>query len=486
MNQSLIRTLALSGWALLAIASEPVHAQDKGETATESADVISALRAQIDALDEKIRILERKQENADETNTAEFKKIPDIRADSGGLRVTSKDKNFDFRLRGLLQVDYRTYLGTDLNASAVATNNPDQDDGFVLRCVRPRFQGTLWQNTTFEFTPELSWSNNANTVRMIDAWLNHQFFPEFNVRAGLFKTPLGIERLQSGATTPFPERGLATNLVPTCDIGVDFHGKTWDDQFSYRLGLYQGVVDSDDSRTNTSLQEGVDIIAGVFVEPFKKNGPLELQGLGFGVAGSWGEKQGTFQNGNRLRYRSAGQDAFFDTNTNNFNLVGDAYRINPSLYYYYGPWGLIGEYVYSSYGFERSNNTSQGGRVASQAWSATATYVITGEDASYAGVKPLKPFSLKDGGGPGAWEVGARIGQVSIDGDAFTQVGGQRLAATGSAEEALGWGAVLNWYLNQNVKAQLSYDHTEYNGYAGGQGDRPDEDVIVGRLQVAF
>jgi phosphate-selective porin OprO/OprP len=478
MNNHWKRFAALS-LAGLAFAAAAVYGD--GDTAS----TVDALRAQIEELDQKLRILERKQEIADEFTSGEFKKIPDIRADSGGLRVTSKDKKFDFRLRGLLQVDYRTYLDTDLNTSVAATNNPDQNDGFVLRRVRPRFQGTLWENTTFEFTPELSWGNNANTVRITDTWANHKFYDEFNIKAGLFKTPLGIERLQSAASTPFPEHGLATNLVPTRDIGAEINGLTWNKKLSYRLGVFQGVVDSDDSRTNTSLQEGVDVIAGVFVEPFKKNGPLELQGLGFGVAGSWGEKQGTFQNGNRLRYRSAGQDAFFDTNTANFNLAGDAYRLNPSLYYYYGPWGLIGEYVYSSYGFERANNTNLGGRVASQAWSATATYVLTGEDASYAGVKPDRPFSMKEGGW-GAWEIGGRIGSVSIDGDAFNVIGGQRLAVNGSAEEALGYGAVVNWYLNQNVKAQLAYDHTEYNGYAGGSGDRPDEDVIVDRFQVAL
>lgn len=68
MNPALTRLAALS-WTGLALAV-PLRA---GNDETE---IIGALCAQIDALDEKIRILERKQELADESNTAAFKKSP--------------------------------------------------------------------------------------------------------------------------------------------------------------------------------------------------------------------------------------------------------------------------------------------------------------------------------------------------------------------------------------------------------------------------
>ena len=63
-------------------------------------------------------------------------------------------------------------------------------------------------------------------------------------------------------------------------------------------------------------------------------------------------------------------------------------------------------------------------------------------------------------------------------------------APTASVKSAKTWGAVLNWYLNNNVKLQLDYERTTFEGGGGGTVtaplDRIDEDVIFGRFQVAF
>jgi phosphate-selective porin OprO/OprP len=43
----------------------------------------------------------------------------------------------------------------------------------------------------------------------------------------------------------------------------------------------------------------------------------------------------------------------------------------------------------------------------------------------------------------------------------------------------------LNWYLNENVKWLLDYEHTTFEGGAA-DGDRADEDAIQLRLAVGF
>jgi phosphate-selective porin len=43
----------------------------------------------------------------------------------------------------------------------------------------------------------------------------------------------------------------------------------------------------------------------------------------------------------------------------------------------------------------------------------------------------------------------------------------------------------LNWYLNENVKWLLDYEHTTFEGGAL-TGDRTDEDAIQLRLAVGF
>lgn len=516
-----LKKLALVGAAGAGLLAVPAALHADSENAATSggdatASTVETLRSQIAELDEKLRVLERKQENADETNTAAFKAIPNIKADDKGLTVESKDKAYQFRIRGLLQTDFRTYVGSGEQNNSLPSGQftpTDQNDGFVLRRVRPRFQGKLWDRLSFEFTPELTWSNGGatgNSVRIIDTYGDFKIYDELNVKFGLFKTPLGLERLQSGANTGFLERGLATNLVPTRDIGVQLWGKTWDQQLTYSVGAFNGTVNSDDARGNLDSDEGLDFVGGIFVEPFKNNGPIWIQGLGFGLAGSLADNDSTNANttNTRLRYRSAGQDPFFDTNTANFGLQGQSYRINPQAYYYYGPFGFLGEYVHSSYEFEGKNRAlasfGRGGNVQSDALTVQLGYVLTGEDASYAGVKPARPVSFKEGGGWGAWEIVTRFNYLTVSDDAFQDFNPgannvDRFAAGGSASEALGYGIGINWYLNTNVKFQLAYDHTEYNGYSGrqtattagqaaqvGSGDRPSEDLVAARFQVSF
>ncbi|MDX6767255.1 MAG: porin [Candidatus Methylacidiphilales bacterium] len=514
ISQPIIKPAHALAAVLLLAATSALRAD--GDTAAGEQSTIDVLRAQIQELDEKLRILERKQENADETNSSEFKKIPTIKADDKGLTVESKDKSYQFRLRGLLQTDFRSYIGSGEQNESLPSGQftpTDQNDGFVLRRVRPRFQGKLWDRLNFEFTPELTWSNGGstgNTVRIIDTYGDFKIYDELNVKFGLFKTPLGLERLQGAANTAFPERGLATNLVPTRDIGVQLWGRTWDQQLTYSVGFFNGTVNSDDSRGNLDLDEGEDFVAGIFVEPFKNNGPIWAQGLGVGFAGSIADNDSTNANttSSRLRYRSAGQDPFFDTNTANFGFNGESYRLNPQAYYYYGPFSFLGEYVLSSYEFVGRNSAlasfGRGGKVESQAATLQVGYVLTGEDASYNGVKPLRPAGLSEGGGFGAWELVARFNFLTVSDDAFKDFNPgannvDRFAAGGSASEAIGYGVGLNWYVNTNTKFQLAYEHTQFNGYSGrqtatnagqaaqvGAGDRPSEDLVTARFQLAF
>ena len=51
------------------------------------------------------------------------------------------------------------------------------------------------------------------TVQIFDAYLNYRYQPWLQVRAGKFKSPVGLEYLQSDQFTSFNERSLATGLV---------------------------------------------------------------------------------------------------------------------------------------------------------------------------------------------------------------------------------------------------------------------------------
>ena len=122
------------------------------------------------------------------------------------------------------------------------------------------------------------------------------------------------------------------------------------------------------------------------------------------------------------------------------------------------------------------------------AWQIAASYVLTGEDNGFRGIKPAHPF--KPGGtGWGAWEVGARYTALNLDSDAFTGGANSFADPAVSVKSAKTWGAVLNWYLNTNVRLSFDYETTKFDGGAGtsaAPADREDENLIFARFQVAF
>jgi phosphate-selective porin len=59
-----------------------------------------------------------------------------------------------------------------------------------------------------------------------------------------------------------------------------------------------------------------------------------------------------------------------------------------------------------------------------------------------------------------------------------------------AASSAKEWSIGLNWYPNWYIKLQLDYSRTKFHWGGGGTVnaplDRPDEQLIFGRVQLAF
>ena len=74
---------------------------------------VTPVRAQsADDLDQRLRIVERKLENADEAATAKAKTAPVVTAaEKDGFSLASADAAFKLRLRGYVQFDGRFYSG---------------------------------------------------------------------------------------------------------------------------------------------------------------------------------------------------------------------------------------------------------------------------------------------------------------------------------------------------------------------------------------
>jgi phosphate-selective porin OprO/OprP len=380
-----------------------------------------------------------------------------------GFTLQSGDGAFVLKLRGYLQADARLF-----------SHDPPGNDGteFLLRRVRPIFEGTLYRCYKFRIMPDFG---GGSTV-LQDAYAETAFGVPANARVGKYKAPVGLERLQSGTNLLFPERGLPTNLVPNRDIGLQFQGIFGEGLFEYAAGIFDGVADG--GSTDGDVTDDSKEFAGrVFAHPLKNSDVSAFAGLGIGMAGTVGNQSG--ETGATLlgRYRTPGQATFFSYLAAAL-ANGTHYRLAPQAYWYSGPFGLLGEYVRSS---QEVSAGPADETIENTAWQVAASWIVTGEAASYnKGVTPT--HNLDFGGGSfGAFELVARIGQLNVDDDAFPTFADP----TVSADEAFSYGAGVNWYWNRAVKLSAAYDRTSFDDGAVN-GDRPDEDVVITRVQLAF
>ncbi len=419
----------------------------------------------LEQVDQQVKVLQRQRELDEEAALARAKEAPRISLGENGFSITSADERFKFRVRGYIQADGRFYLD-DVNHSFT--------DTFLLNRVRPVFEGTVFKNFDYKLMPDFG--QGKATIQ--DAFLDARFLPWLNVRVGKYKGPVGLERLQSARDLIFVERALPTDLVPNREIGVALHGEVVKDLLEYEVGVFNGSPDgaSNDSDENDSK----DIEGRLFAYPFKRAAFEPLRGLGVGVAGTTGH-----ENGVAPSYKTIAQQTFFSFNPG-VTANGTRNRIVPQAFYYWGPLGVLGEYVISS---EDINKGALEQRLNNSSWQVAAFYVLTGEPASYTGVVPKRPFHPGQGQW-GALELATRASQLTVDSDAFrnfgTPLAPNYLANSAtSASKATAWSAGLNWYLNRDVKFMLDYENTRFEGGAPN-GNRPVEHAILSRVQVVF
>lgn len=438
---------------------------------------IEELKAMIQELDQKVRVLERNRELEKETAADKAKGAPLISAGANGFSLRSADTNFVLKLRGYLQADGRFYPGGDRFGGA--------NDTFLMRRVRPIFEGTVYDKYDFRVMLDFASGTTvtpANNGFLQEAYLNARFLPQFQVQAGKFKEPVGLERLQSGANLLFTEREYPTQLVPNRDVGLQIQGDLLAGRLSYAAGVFNGVADGGSDDFETADNEK-DVAARLFARPFLQSSIQALRGLGVGVAATLGHQEGPLRG-----FVSPGQQKIFGYRTGtgsdpaNVNVVadGDHWRIAPQGYYYWGPFGIFGEYVISDQKIRRDGGGATSGRLQHSAWQVAASWFLTGEENSWSPVAPAHPFSFSRGG-LGAWELAARIGQLDVDEKAFPLYANPDTSAHG----ATSWAVGLNWYLNKNVKLSLDYERSDFKG-----GTSPllikGENVIFTRAQLSF
>ena len=133
-----------------------------------------------------------------------------------------------------------------------------------------------------------------------------------SLRAGKFKAPLDLERLQSDRDLEFSERSEIQNLVPNRDTGADLHGELLDRRLYYDAALMNGVPNNTAAdTTDIDNNDGKDFVGRIFATPFELTENQWLKGLGFGFAGSYGDERGSTTSS----YKTYGMSTWFTHNS---------------------------------------------------------------------------------------------------------------------------------------------------------------------------
>ena len=435
-------------------------------------------------LQQQVKVLSRKNELDNEVATEKARTAPVVTMNGQGFQIRSADTNFIVKIRGLLQADSRWFI---------QNGGGTPSETFLLRRARLMSEGTFFRDFDYQLVTEFGGgSSTAQSPSILDANVSYRVAPWLSVKGGKFKSPVGLEVLQQDRDRSFVESAFPTQLIPNRDLGVQVSGDLFDGRLSYAAAVLNGTADN--SNANNTDVEGKKEAAGrLFAQPFVGSSHDWIRGLGFGVGGSYGteETAANLPNGGKGTYVTDSQQTWF---TYKSGIAGDTtgavtdgthWRVTPQGYYYYGPFGLLGEYVISDQRYRAGNGTAavpfKFATLNNTAWQVAVSYVLTGEDASYKGVSPRHNLSLTDHTW-GALELVARYSELDIDRAAFNGFADPTKSARDAHEIVVG----LNWYPNRIFRASVNYTLTDYDGGNGATGNKHSENVILTRFQVAF
>lgn len=410
-----------------------------------------------------------------------------------GFNFRSGDGLYLLRVKGQLQIDTRWFL----NDGALS----DKADTFLVRRMRPSIDGTVFGLVDYKFTPDFA----GATLAVFDAYADIHPFQWLRLRAGKFKPPLGLERLQNDPDLVFMERALTQDLTPQRDVGAALGGELGNGILTYSLGVYNGAADSANPDVDTNHAK--DFVGRLLLQPFKAEALSGLGSLGLHIAASTGNRFGTPTNPLLPAYKSGGQNTFFSYISGTTDPAGTPFahlrqtRINPGLYYYFGGFGVLGEYVWDKQEVQKGNVTAN---LVNWAAHGTASFVIGGKNG-YDGATPNQVLDFTKGTW-GALEIGVRWNYLKVDGATFgSATDTTALVFADSAKspaKVQAFAGAINYVPSRTFRLCLNFEQSRFTGGTSvkttttdGSGakvttttvtNRNTENALLGRVQVNF
>ena len=452
----------------------------------------------LDSLDQRLKIAERKLELAAEASTNAKAADATVSAGPGGFVINSADKKYSLKISGVFQVDSRNYF-EEVSRTAFTSNNA------LNNSILPR-RGRFQVDAGLGESAKLRFQEDFVTGSIVDAYGELKLLPWATLRTGLFKTPLSLERWRSDPARDFVELGYTALLVTDRDSGAWLELADADQVVSLGAGVFNGSVDTGTIVT-TDADDDKDVVAKLFSHPFRAFDIVPLRDFGLGVAVSSGDRNTAVA---APSYKSLGQSSVNIYGYKSTVLAsGAGLRVAPQGYWFWENFSLLGEYVRSSQNYQNSANgigaanfnDVKEATLSNEAYQVQLAWNITGEDAAFSGFKLNKESSHRSGG----LQLAGRYQGLRFDEESFDQIPvvgntvlSKRFADRRTSVSAVqSWGAALSYLPVNNVKLLLDWEESAFTDGAWADSpsattayarteNRPTEKILFVRAQFTY
>ena len=368
------------------------------------------------------------------------------------FRFVLKD-NPSFRFGKVFRLDLRVKSQAD-----VRSFSPDieTDEGrFDFQRMRIGAEGEILNEFEYQVEHEFReyFGGRSPSSRWRDVFGNFRYFRNFQIRAGKFKAPFGMEQLTSAANLDFVLRSrVSDELAPGRDTGVAVHGRFFERGLNYEAGVFRRDGEVANAVSDDTESRGRRMYAArVTGTPLRLlRIPSLLKDVELGVAATSSRiPEGL----NGFRGKTASGNTFFPR----LNVSGTRFRLGTELSWTPGHFSVKGEFIHTR--DQRENQSIREAdlpQLIARGWYVTATWAITGEEKG-GGIEPRRPLFH---GGVGAVELAARFEQLRFG--SARHIGSP--SRSPRASNILGnsdrvWTAGLNWYPSRFTKIQINAVH---------------------------
>ncbi|TKB56141.1 OprO/OprP family phosphate-selective porin [Ferrimonas aestuarii] len=389
-------------------------------------------------------------------------------------KFVSKDGRSTMEFKARIQADYMDAdeIGTGKKASM-----DDAEKATEIRRLRFGLEGQFSRDWEYEL--ELDFAENEVDVK--DANVTWEGWENQKLTLGFQKYAFGLTNTQSSAHQVMMERPSVDTFSADRAMGAQwrYRGNNW----VFSLGL--GMDYSETEETIIEFEEKDGEIEEIGLEdesiygesmfyttrftytPINSNNNLLHLGASYMMMDLDRDTQEM-----RFRARPAAKYTGRMVDTGNFDSTGsDTYGIE--AIYQHRNFMLLGEYMNST--ADQIDDED----VEVDAYYATASYVLTGEQWRYSGKKGVmkspRPGQAISEGGWGAWEVAVRYEQANFLEDHMKYGGDLTTLVFG-----------VNWYMENNLKMQLNYIDAEADNKVKDEYSTQDTNILQARLQFAF